>query len=52
MVFQLVRGEGMADRVAGDALVEAGGAGRGADGFLQAAFIQVMAPRHTGARVR
>ena len=51
MVLQQVGGEAVAERVAGDALVEAGGAGRGADGFLQAAFVQVMAPRHAGARV-
>jgi hypothetical protein len=51
VILQEVGGEGMAERVASDALVESGRRGRGADGLLQAAFIQMVAPRLARARV-
>jgi hypothetical protein len=46
-----VCGEEVAKCVAGDALIKVGGAGRGEDGFLWAAHVQVMTPRLAGTRV-
>ena len=51
VVLQQVGGEGVAEGVAGHALVEAGGTWRLTDSALQAAFVEVMAPRLAGAGV-
>jgi hypothetical protein len=50
-VLEQVGGEAMAEGVASDALVEAGGAGGLADGSLQAAFVQMVAASDAGVRV-
>ena len=50
-VFEQVGSEAVAERVATDALVQLGQAGSVADGFLQGAFFQVVAPDSAAARV-
>ena len=50
VILQQVRGEAMPEGVARHALFKAGGTGGGADGFLLAALVQVMAPYLPAAR--
>jgi len=49
--FEEVRGEAVAERVAGRALVEGGGRGGVADGLLQGGLVEVMEHESPGRRV-
>ena len=51
VAFQQVGGKGVAEGMAGDALVDPGQAGRLPDGLLQPALVQVMAAHDVAAGV-